>query len=289
MTQTPAVAVEAWAKVNLYLHVVGRRTDGYHLLDSLMAFAGVGDTITVRPADDLNLTIEGPFAGDVPAGDDNLVLRAAKMLALEAGRPARAAIRLVKRLPAASGIGGGSADAAATLGALVNLWAVDMPEPDLAALGLRLGADVPICLRGRPAFVGGIGEAMADAPPLPAAWFVLANPGVAVPTPAVFRAREGAFSQAARFADPPADAAALARILDARRNDLSPPAQAIAPVIREVLAELAALPGALMARMSGSGATCFALFGDEAAARRGTRTMTLARPEWWVVAAPLRA
>ena len=289
MTQTPAIAVEAWAKVNLYLHVVGRRTDGYHLLDSLMAFAGVGDTITVWPADDLSLAIEGPFAGDVPAGDDNLVLRAARMLADEAGRPARAAIRLVKRLPAASGIGGGSADAAATLGALVGLWALDVPEPDLAALGLRLGADVPICLRGRAAFVGGIGEVMADAPPLPAAWLLLANPGVAVPTPAVFRARNGAFSEAARFADPPSDAAALARVLAARSNDLGPPAQAIAPVIREVLADLAALPGALMARMSGSGATCFALFGDEASARSGARTMTLARPDWWVVAAPLRA
>lgn len=288
MTQTPAVAVEAWAKVNLYLHVVGRRTDGYHLLDSLMAFAGVGDTITVRPADDLSLAIEGPFAGDVPAGDDNLVLRAARMLALEAGRPARAAIRLIKRLPAASGIGGGSADAAATLGALVRLWAVALPEPDLAALGLRLGADVPICLRGRPAFVGGIGEAMADAPPLPAAWFVLANPGVAVPTPAVFRARNGAFSEAARFADPPEDAAALARVLAGRRNDLGPPAQAIAPVIREVLAELAALPGALMARMSGSGATCFALFGEQDAAREGAEALSAARPGWWVVAAPLR-
>jgi len=285
------IARPAPAKVNLYLHVVGRRPDGYHLLDSLVVFAGVGDRLAVAPAPGLSLAVDGPFAGLVPAGPENLVLRAARALAERVGARRGAHIRLTKRLPVAAGIGGGSADAAAALAALCALWRVDPDAADLAALGLALGADVPVCLAGRPAFVGGVGEDMAPPPPLPAAWMVLANPGIAVATPAVFkafRAGGGAFSAPGRFAAPPGDAGALFALLAERRNDLTAAAQTVAPAIAEVLAALAARPGCALARMSGSGATCFGLFAAENEARAAAAALAAGRPEWWVEAAPMR-
>ena len=204
---TGRIAEPAPAKVNLYLHVLGRRADGYHLLDSLVVFADEGDRIEVAPADDLRLTVSGPFAADVPAGADNLVLRAARALAAAAHRPPAAAIRLEKRLPVASGVGGGSADAAAVLRALVRLWDIAITDDALAGLALSLGADVPMCLHGWPMFVGGIGEEIEPAPPLPGCGLVLVNPRVLLPTPQVFKARTGDFSALARFQEPPADAA----------------------------------------------------------------------------------
>ena len=260
------VAVLARAKVNLYLHVLGRRTDGYHLLDSLVVFADVGDRIEVAAAESLRLAIDGPFAAEVPAGDDNLVLRAARGLADAVGRPAAAAIRLTKSLPVASGIGGGSSDAAATLRALVRLWRVDIDGERLRRLALALGADVPMCLRARPVFVGGIGERIEEAPDLPACALLLVNPRAALPTPRVFARRAGPFSQPGRFTTPPADARALAAKLAERRNDLMEAAIGLVPAIASVLDALRATPGVLLARMSGSGATCFGLCEDEAAA-----------------------
>ncbi len=283
------VAVEARAKINLYLHVVGRRADGYHLLDSLAAFAGIGDTIEAAPADTLALSIDGPFAHDLGNGEDNLVLRAAHALAAASGRPAAARIRLTKRLPLASGIGGGSADAAATLHALARLWQLDLEPAALAAIGLALGADVPVCLFGRSAFFAGIGEIVTPAPALPPAWLVLANPGIALPTPQVFKARSGGFSGHGRFEAGPADATELAAVLKLRGNDLTEAAVHLAPVIGTVLAGLEALPGALLTRMSGSGATCFALFAEQAAARAAAAGLRARQPGWWVVAAPLLA
>ncbi len=193
MNESPParVAVLARAKVNLYLHVLGRRPDGYHLLDSLVVFADVGDRIEVAAAESLRLAIDGPFAAEVPAGDDNLVLRAARALAQAVGRPAAAAIRLTKSLPVASGIGGGSADAAATLRALVRLWRLDIDGERLRRLALALGADVPMCLRARPVFVGGIGERIEEAPELPPCALLLVNPRVALPTPRGVRATRG--------------------------------------------------------------------------------------------------
>lgn len=285
----PPVAVEAPAKINLYLHVVGRRSDGYHLLDSLVAFAGVGDTIAASPADTLSLTVDGPFAQGLGSAEDNLVLRAARALAAAAGRPAAAHIRLTKRLPIASGIGGGSADAAATLIALTRLWRLDLDAAALAAIGLALGADVPVCVYGRSAFFAGIGEVVTPAPALPPAWLVLANPGIALATPEVFKARSGGFSAPGRFTAAPADAAELATVLAARSNDLTDAARTLALVIGTVLSELEALPGALLARMSGSGATCFALFGDERQAQAAASAMRAHRPGWWMAAAPLLA
>jgi 4-diphosphocytidyl-2-C-methyl-D-erythritol kinase len=283
------VRVEAPAKVNLYLRVIGRRADGYHLLDSLVVFPEIGDTVEVAPASSLELHAEGPFAAAVPSGDDNLVLRAARLLASAAGRAAAARIRLIKRLPVASGIGGGSADAAATLRALARLWQVQDDGVDLAALALRLGADVPVCLGGRAAYLGGIGEEIAPAPALPRFFLLLANPGVAVATPAVFAGRRGPYTQPSRFAAAPGDAAGLARLLRQSVNDLGPSAIALAPEIEAVLAELSALPGALLARMSGSGATCFALFASQAEAEAAQARLEAAQPQWWLAAAPVAA
>ncbi|WP_448189140.1 4-(cytidine 5'-diphospho)-2-C-methyl-D-erythritol kinase [Azospirillum sp. sgz301742] len=288
MTDTAPIVEAAPAKLNLYLHVLGRRADGFHELDSLVAFADVGDRLTVSPAaDGPHLTITGPFAGPLiaEAPQSNLVTRAALALAERCGRTATVRIALEKNLPVASGIGGGSADAAACLRALARLWGLPADHPDLHAVGAGLGADVPVCLAGRPAYFGGIGDRLDPAPALPETHAVLVNPGVPVPTPAVFKARQGGFSPAARFGQAPADAAELAALLARRRNDLTEPALTVAPVIADVLAALEATPGCRLARLSGSGATCFGLYAtagdaDAAAAR-------LARPGWWVRAARL--
>jgi 4-diphosphocytidyl-2-C-methyl-D-erythritol kinase len=278
-----AISVAAPAKINLYLHVLGRRLDGYHELDSLVAFADIADTVTAEPANALSLAIDGRFAAAL-AGDtaDNLVLRAASLLAARFGVTAGAAMRLTKELPVASGIGGGSSDAAAALHALQAVWAVRAAPDELAALAAQLGADVPVCLLGRAAWLGGIGEALAPAPPLPPVAIVLVNPGTALSTPAVFKARRGRFSAPARFAAPISDAAGLAAALNARRNDLTEAAIGLVPEIGDVLARLTECDGALLARMSGSGATCFALFAEDAAARQAAARLAHARPDWWV-------
>ncbi len=277
-----AVRRVARAKINLYLHVTGRRADGYHLLDSLIAFADIGDEIACSPSPDLSLAIQGPFADALSAGEDNLVMRAARRLRAACGGASGAAIALDKVLPVASGIGGGSADAAAALRALMELWDVKLDEPELARIGLGLGADVPVCLFGRPAFVSGIGEAVELAPALPPAWLVLVNPGSPLATADVFRARTEPFSAPARWPDAPADASELARLLSARDNDLAAPARALMPVIGEVETALSRQAGCLLARLSGSGATCFGLFAGDGPALAAAKTIKSARPGWWV-------
>ncbi len=279
----------ARAKVNLYLHITGRRADGYHLLDSLIVFADAGDEIALAPADRLSLAIDGPFAGGLDAGPGNLVLRAARALQDLTGARAGAAIRLTKNLPVASGIGGGSADAAATLDALCGLWDVAPGRAALLKIAAGLGADVPVCLDGMPSFVGGIGEELAPARGLPPAWLLLANPGVATPTPAVFKARQGAFSKPARWSEPARDFADFAARLRATANDLTEAAISVTPAIRDVLAALASLPGCALARLSGSGATCFGLFADEGGARAAEARLRAEHHDWWVVAAPMAA
>lgn len=269
------------AKVNLALHVTGRRLDGYHVLDSLVVFAGVGDRVTVAPADTLTLTITGPQAAHLPAGDDNLVLRAARAFGAGQG----AAITLEKVLPIASGIGGGSADAAATLRALSALWGTPWPAP---ATVLSLGADVPVCLAGQPARMQGIGDVVSPLlHPLPAMWLVLANPMIAVPTPAVFAAL--ATRENAALPDMPAlpTATAWADWLNTTRNDLETPAVTVAPVIAAARAALAATKGCLIARMSGSGATCFGLYATETAAQGAATALRRAAPLWWITAAAI--
>lgn len=272
---TAPLAEHAPAKINLALHVTGRRADGYHLLDSLVVFAGVGDLVEAEPADDLSLSIGGPFGADLGAGPDNLVLRAAALLARNGDG---AALRLTKRLPVASGIGGGSADAAATLRLLGRMWNAPPVSPEAA---LALGADVPVCLEGRPLRMSGIGERLAPFAP-PRFRMLLVNPGVELSTGAVF-------SRLARRDNPPLpqdpplpDAETLFAFLAAQRNDLQTPAEVAAPVIAEALAALAAQSGCGLARMSGSGATCFGLFAREAPMRAAALALRRARPGWWI-------
>ncbi|MDB5400724.1 MAG: 4-diphosphocytidyl-2-C-methyl-D-erythritol kinase [Rhodopila sp.] len=267
------------AKVNLHLHIVGRREDGYHLLDSLAVFAGIGDWLTVSPGDGLTLSVTGPFAAGLEGESDNLVLRAARALAAHGGVEAAGRLVLEKNLPVASGIGGGSADAAAALRLLCRFWRLEPGAIGVLARGL--GADVPVCVAGRPALMSGIGDVLSPVPKLPDVGIVLVNPGVAVSTPAVFRARGGPFSAAA---DLPAhgwlDAAALVAMLRSTRNDLEPAARLLSPAIGGAMDAVAAAPGCLLARMSGSGATCFGLFPTPVAAEAAART--IARDGWWV-------
>lgn len=277
-----AIEEAAAAKLNLALHITGQRADGYHLLDSLVVFAGVADRVTVAPAAALTLAVTGSEGGGLPAGEDNLVLRAAR--AFKSGRGA--AVTLEKVLPVASGIGGGSADAAATLRALSSLWGLPLPPADNV---LALGADVPVCLAGRPARMSGVGETLVPVPALPAMAVVLVNPRVEVATPAVF----GALARKSNTPLEPlppafASAAALAGWLAHQRNDLEAPAIAVAPVIAEVLAAIATT-SPLVTRMSGSGATCFGLFASLEDAAAAAKAVALGRPGWWVRAAPILA
>ena len=280
MPQQPTTEF-APAKVNLTLHVTGQRADGYHLLDSLVVFCGIGDQISACLAPALDLTITGPQSHLLAAGEDNLVLRAARAFV-----PLRAAaLTLDKHLPLASGIGGGSADAAATLRALSRLWGMALPD---AAAVLALGADVPVCLGGRPARMRGIGDKLTALKTLPKTHIVLVNPGVDVPTPLVFQAL-AAKQNPAMPKDLPdwQTAADLAGWLATQRNDLENPARKIAPVIDTVLATVAGQPGALIARMSGSGATCFGLFADDGDAKAAAHRIATLRPDWWAASGPV--
>ncbi|QUS35890.1 4-(cytidine 5'-diphospho)-2-C-methyl-D-erythritol kinase [Falsirhodobacter algicola] len=272
MTRIEALAR---AKINLTLHVTGRREDGYHLLDSLVVFAGIGDTLSGTEAEDLTLSVSGPEAEALRDEPDNLVLRAARLMG------GRASLRLEKVLPVASGIGGGSADAAAALKVMAGLTGRSLPRPEDV---VALGADVPVCLNAQAVRMSGIGERLYPVL-MPKAWLVLANPRVPVPTGQVF-ARLGGFG--APMPDIPVfpTVIELARWLRGMRNDLEEPARQVAPIIGTVRDALDALPGCLMARMSGSGATCFGLFSTEAEARAGAARLPAA---WWTAAAPLEA
>jgi 4-diphosphocytidyl-2-C-methyl-D-erythritol kinase len=279
------VAVFAPAKINLYLHVIGRRPDGYHLLDSLIAFADIGDRLTAKPAGGLSLKITGPEAARLSAAaDDNLVLRAARLLAGLAKVAGGAALSLEKNLPISAGIGGGSSDAAAALRVLRRLWNAAISDEQLREIGITLGADIPACLYGRPVWVGGIGERLEPATALPPAGVLLVNPRKELPTLTVFRNLRGPFGDAGRFALMPNDAAGLAQMLATRRNDLTKAAIGHVPEIGAVLSRLRALPGVLLARMTGSGATCFALFADRVSAKQAGAIMAAAEPGWWCAA-----
>lgn len=283
----PSVEVGAPAKLNLYLHVLGRRPDGYHELDSLFAFADIADRLVATPAAGLELAVDGPFAAALAGEADNLVLRAGRALAAAAGVTPRARLSLTKNLPVAAGLGGGSADAAAALTALTRLWGLDLDTARLRALALPLGADIPACLFGRPCFVGGIGEQIDPAPPLPAMGVVLVNPRRPLATGRVFAGLGKRYSAAARFEGAPADGEALAALLAGRANDLAAPAVALEPAVGQVLGALAATAGCRLARLSGSGATCFGLFADRAAAASAAADLQRRHPAWWVAAGGL--
>jgi 4-diphosphocytidyl-2-C-methyl-D-erythritol kinase len=276
----------AHAKINLYLHVTGRRPDGYHLLDSLAVFAEAADRLTYAPSDrPLTLELAGPFGGKLAgdADDDNLVTRAARHLAEEAGLLPTGRIVLEKNLPVASGIGGGSADAAAALRLLDRVWKLETPPQRLLDIAGRLGADVPVCLFQKTARMRGIGEILERAPALPSFGMLLVNCGEAVSTPMIFRARNAAFSPEAILPDAWPSVGAMVDGLVQMGNDLEPPARALCPAIDGVLDAIAALPGCLMTRMSGSGATCFGVFATpEDAGSAAARLERATESGWWI-------
>jgi 4-diphosphocytidyl-2-C-methyl-D-erythritol kinase len=287
----PVPLVEnAPAKVNLTLRVVGRRDDGYHEIESLVAFADFGDRLSFSPGGSLALKVHGPSAVQAGAGDDNLVLKAAR--ALVALRPGimLGAFDLDKRLPVAAGLGGGSADAAAALRLIAQASGLSGDDLNLYTAARATGADVPVCLDPRPRIMRGIGEVLSaplDLPPLPA---VLVNPGVALPTKAVF-ARWRPVANPAALLDPAmagtTDRDRLLQLLTAQGNDLETAAIALAPAIAEVLAALRAQQNCRLARMSGSGATCFALFASAADAAAAEKLLSVKHPAWWVKATAL--
>jgi 4-diphosphocytidyl-2-C-methyl-D-erythritol kinase len=290
--EAEALRVLAPAKVNLFLHVGDKRTDGYHALQSLVAFTHAGDELAMSPDRELKLVIDGPFAKVLKADADNLVLKAARALAAHAGVKRGATISLTKNLPIASGIGGGSADAAATLRGLAQLWGLKLDGDDLLAIAETLGSDVPVCVSSRAQWMEGRGEILTALEPLPVMAMVLVNPGVAVPTSKVFAALKD--RRGTTLSPPPksANVSVLITYLKDTSNDLEAPARSIAPVIDEVLSVLADQPGALLARMSGSGATCFALFDTDEAATKAAVMIGVRHPKWWTVStkiAPLSA
>jgi 4-diphosphocytidyl-2-C-methyl-D-erythritol kinase len=270
------------AKINLCLHVGDRRADGYHDLESLVAFAAIGDVITIEPDDQFLLTVDGPFAGVLGASEDNLALRAAQLLATEARIGSGARIHLTKNLPVASGIGGGSADAAAALRALVRLWKIGLPGGALRKIAASLGADVPICLDSTPAWMEGKGERITPLPSLPPVHLLLANPGVPVPTGQVFAALRERRGVGLGRPNGFGDVAELIQFLRTTTNDLERSARAIAPEVADVLEAMAVLPGAMFVRMSGSGATCFGIFASDAEVIKGAELLATRHPEWWV-------
>lgn len=288
-----ARAERAPAKINLTLRVTGRRSDGYHELESLVVFAGVGDTLTFTPARALALAVNGPTAAASGSVDDNLVIRAARALAervegLKLGR-----FVLTKRLPVAAGVGGGSSDAAAALRLIARANRIAIDDPRLIEAARVTGADVPVCLDPRPRVMRGIGEMLSDPVALPKLPAVLVNPRVAVPTKDVFAALRARLkvqeTTGAAFESRPRWK--IGELIDALaddRNDLEAPGIEIAPVIADVLADLRALRGCRLARMSGSGATCFGLFGTApAAAAAAARALRGKHPDWWVRATKL--
>lgn len=266
------------AKLNLALHVRGRQADGYHSIETLFAFCADGDRLLVEEGEGLTLRLAGPFGGSLAAEPDNLVLRAARALADRFGVDPRATLTLDKRLPVASGIGGGSADAAAALRLLNRWWNVGADERDLLDLARPLGADVPACLLSRTCRGSGRGDDLRELalPELAGMPVLLVNPGVPVATGPVFRAWSGV------------DGGVLPEDFRAGRNDLQAAAVSVAPVIAEVLALLAAAPGATLVRMSGSGATCFALFDGLGARDAAAQAIAAVQPDWWRLATRLR-
>jgi 4-diphosphocytidyl-2-C-methyl-D-erythritol kinase len=268
----------ARAKVNLFLHVGDKRADGFHPVQSLAVFPELGDVLRAEPSEAISLSVEGPFAASISDESGNLVLKAARALPAQAG----AKLILTKNLPVASGIGGGSADAAAALRVLSSLWGLDLDQTKLCEIAAGLGSDIPICVVSEPRWMAGRGEMLSPVASLPHLPMLLVNPRIEVPTKDVFAALQSRSGVERKM--PPGrfrDMADLLRFLDASKNDLEEPARRLQPVIGEALAALSALPGALFARMSGSGATCFALFPDDDSCARAAHLLSAAKPGWW--------
>lgn len=279
-----ALVEAAPAKINLALHVTGRRPDGYHLIDTAVVFTEFSDRVTVEAAAADGLALTGPYAALIPAGTDNLVLRARDLLRDLSPSPCPPVrMTLEKNLPAASGIGGGSSDAAAALRALGRHWNLDIPDARLRSAALALGADLPMCLAGHPLRASGIGEVLEPLHRMPALDMVLVNPGIEVATPAVFAALERRDGTPLPEMPGAPSFQALIQWVASTRNDLEAPARSVAPAIADVLAALRQA-GAGFARMSGSGATCFGLFTDTTSAARAATAIASRQPDWFVTA-----
>jgi 4-diphosphocytidyl-2-C-methyl-D-erythritol kinase len=281
-------AAPAPAKVNLTLRILGRRADGYHELESLVAFAGCGDRLTLHVGPGLELAVSGPTAGQSGAVADNLVLRAANALAARIGGLTLGRFTLTKQLPAGAGLGGGSADAAAALRLLAQANGLALDDDRILAAARATGADVPVCLDPKPRMMRGIGDILSAPVALPKLGIVIVHPGVAMLTPPVFAAL-GLRPGEQRPVQPvgtavPGECDALLRWLTAQRNDLEAPAIGIAPAIAEVLRTIGALAGCRLARMSGSGSACFGLFDTEQAAAAAPAELAEVRPGWWTQA-----
>jgi 4-diphosphocytidyl-2-C-methyl-D-erythritol kinase len=270
------------AKVNLTLRVLRRRPDGYHELDSLVAFAKVGDRLSLQTGPVLDVVVRGPTAGAAGPTADNLVAKTARALSERVPGLTLGRFVLDKRLPVAAGLGGGSSDAAAALRLLARANGLSLDDPRVHEAAVATGADVPVCLTGKARVMRGIGELLSEPIDLPRLPAILVNPGVAVPTRDVFQALKLPDLPAPVSIAPAANGPDLIESITRHPNDLEAPALALQPVIADVLSALRALPGCSLARMSGSGATCFALFGSSRAAEAGARVLRAARPAWWV-------
>jgi 4-diphosphocytidyl-2-C-methyl-D-erythritol kinase len=273
------------AKLNLYLHITGRRDNGYHELDSLVAFCDVGDELAVEEAEKFSLSIDGPFALSLTNEpvESNLIYRAAHKLAEAVGKEPNLKVGLVKNLPIASGIGGGSSDAAAVLRLLAQLWDIPPNDPLLFSVAKSLGQDIPCCIESKTCCFQGIGDIVTQGPELPPTAALLVNPHRALPTPSVYKARQGGFAQPAPFASNPKDAKELAAWLGQRHNGLTEAACSLVPEIKNVLLAIESTADCLLSRMSGSGATCFGLYADMEAARQARRKLFALHPNWWMV------
>jgi len=290
------VIYQAPAKLNLFLHITGKRADGYHLLESLVAFTAFGDAVEIVPDAELSLAVEGEFAHLLPVvGDDNLIMRAARLLRQKSAGAGGAKIILRKSIPVGAGLGGGSTDAACVLRALAALWKVELQARDFATLG----SDIPACLAAMPAWVGGVGEQVRPVAMATGAWVVLVNPRMPLLTAEVYGRVSDArcqvsdkkeFSSDTRHPAPDTISSfdTLLSLLCSTRNDLEAPALELMPVIGDILAAVRATEGCALARMSGSGATCFGLYRSENEARQAAEYIRKTHPLWWCVATNIK-
>jgi len=282
------VYVDLPAKVNLFLHVCGRREDGYHLLESLVTFTEFGDRLSVRSADEFIFSAHGPFAKDLPSNpDSNLVLKAARTLKEEAAADTGAQIMLEKNIPVSAGIGGGSADAAGTLRSLAELWRLKVDIQGLVQMARAIGSDVPVCVHSIPAIIEGAGEKVTPQDPLPACGVVLVNAGDPVSTGSVFFARKGTYTRS--FPWPEITSFdQLVFELALRRNDLSESSVKLSPLISDVLTTLSETRDCAYFQMSGSGGTCFGLYPSQQLAVEAARSISQSNPNWWCISTKFR-
>jgi 4-diphosphocytidyl-2-C-methyl-D-erythritol kinase len=287
MARLGVIREDAPAKLNLYLHLLGKRADGYHLLESGVVFTSLVDTFEVQAADELRLVVEGAFAEQAGGGEGNLVLKAARLLQQETGVASGAVITLTKSIPVGAGLGGGSADAAATLRALMRLWGVSLTPEALHRIAIQLGADVAMCIESKPVIARGIGEELSPWPfPLPPMHALLVHPRVPLLSVDVYRAVDIAQCSTS----PMSPLTNGEELVAYTRNDLEAPAQHVSPVVGEVLGALRALtPPPSLVRMTGSGACCFALYADANTANAALSALRAAHPQWWMALTKITA